>query len=88
MHRQLAEFRTWLEHNGFDPEDPALTIGHPQIGQVDLDRSFGTRDHLEIWQQLEDHLDVLEIRTSSCCARYDYHWSDADYIYRMIGDSI
>ena len=88
MPQQLAEFRGWLEANGFDPEDPELTIGHPQIGQVDLDRSFGTRDHFEIWQQLNHHLDVAEVRSSRARCSYDYHWKDADYIRRMTGDNV
>ena len=86
MHRQLAEFRAWLEDNGFDPYDPALTIGHPQIGQVNLDRSFGTRDHFEIWRILKEHLDVAEVRTGQQRQTYDYHWQDADYITHMTGD--
>ena len=86
MHQHLAEFRTWLEVNGFDPDDPALTIGHPQVGQVDLERSFGTRDHGKIWTQLSDHMDVLEVRTTTSSATYGYHWADTDYITLMIGD--
>lgn len=88
MHRQLKEFRVWLATNGFDPEDPALTIGHPQIGQVNLQRSFGTRDYDKIWQILIQHLDVAEVRTSRHTQAYDYHWSDRDYIRRMTGDAI
>jgi len=76
---RLQDFRDWLRHNGFDPEDPALTIGHPQLGQVDLDRSFGTHDAQEIWQQLGDHLDVVSVTTGTASARYEYHWADADY---------
>jgi len=83
--RQLAQFREWLARNGFDPEDPSLTIGHPQIGQVDLDRSFGTRTYDQIWRQLSTKLDVYQIRTSDCSATYDYHWSDADYDQQQIG---
>jgi hypothetical protein len=81
---QLAEFRAWLTRNGFDPNDPSLTIGHPQIGQVDLFRSFGTRSHDQIWAQLSTQLDVYQIRTSSAQATYDYHWSDADYDLQQI----
>jgi len=87
MHQQLHEFRTWLEANGFDPDDPSLTIGHPQIGQVDLVRSFGSHDHSQVWQQLYDHLDVAAVHTSRCSAEYDYCWSDADYIHRMTGET-
>lgn len=88
MHQQLADFRIWLEQNGFDPDDPALTIGHPQIGQVDLGRSFNTDDVFTIWEILSQNLDVIEVHTSRCSQRYDYHWSDADYINRMIGENI
>jgi len=82
--QQLAEFREWLARNGFDPDDPALTIGHPQIGQVDLSRSFGARSYDQIWAQLSARLDVYQIRTSSAQATYDYHWSDADYDQQQI----
>ena len=81
---QLAEFRTWLARNGFDPDNKSLTIGHPQVGQVDLERSFGTRDYEQIWAQLSARLDVYQIRTSSAQATYDYHWSNADYDQQQI----
>lgn len=82
---QLAEFRTWLLANGFDPNDKSLTIGHPQVGQVDLARSFGTTSYSEIWRQLSTKLDVYKIRTSSAEATYNYSWSDADYAEQQIG---
>lgn len=82
--RQLAEFREWLILNGFDPEDPTLTIGHPQVAQVDLTASFGTEDYRYIWARLTDHLDVLSIKTSSAAAEYKYTWTDADYIEQQI----
>ena len=82
--RQLAEFREWLARNGFDPADKSLTIGHPQVAQVDLQRSFGTEDYQAIWVQLAQHLDVVAIRTSNAQATYDYRWSDADYIEQQI----
>jgi hypothetical protein len=76
---QLAEFRTWLERNGFDPDDASLTIGHPCIGQVDLLRSFGTYNWQMIYSQLLAHQDVYQIRTSTTQATYNYRWSDPDY---------
>ena len=82
--QQLAQFREWLAGNGFDPDDPTLTIGHPQVGQVDLSRSFGTQSYDQIWRQLSTKLDVYQIRTSDCSATYDYHWSDPDYIEQQI----
>ena len=82
--QQLRDFRQWLENNGFDPDDKNLTIGHPQVGQVDLIRSFGTQVYTDIWAQLSTKLDVYKIRTSSAEATYNYRWSDADYIERQI----
>jgi hypothetical protein len=86
MIEDLDRFRIWLEDNGFEPDDPALTIGHPQIGQVDLYRSFGTRDHFAIWPVLASHLDVWEVATSRHRCQYPYHWSDPDYIAYMTGE--
>ena len=82
--QQLAEFREWLARNGFNPDDRSLTIGHPQVGQVDLQRSFGTTDYQAIWAQLSKHLDVYSVRTSSATAIYNYSWSDPDYAEQQI----
>jgi hypothetical protein len=75
----LTEFRSWLVNNGIDPDDKSLTIGHPQVGQVDLMRSFGTTNYQEIWMQLNQHLDVYKIQTSTCEATYTYTWADSNF---------
>jgi hypothetical protein len=75
----LQNFRTWLINNNFDPDDKSLTIGHPQIGQVNLLSSFGTTDYKKIWDQLANYQDVYKVRTSSAEATYTYCWSDPDY---------
>jgi hypothetical protein len=82
--KQLAEFREWLVANGFDPKDKTLTIGHPQVGQVDLIRSFGTEDYQKIWAQLNTRLNVYSVRTSQARAVYEYSWSDSDYMQQQI----
>lgn len=84
QNEKLNAFREWLTVNGFDPEDPGLTIGHPQVGQVDLQRTFGTMKYQEIWVALNKHLDVYSISTTDHKAVYDYHWSDPDYIDRQV----
>lgn len=81
---RLAEFRAWLEQNGFDPEDKSLTIGHPKVAQVNLLKSFGTTDYEKIWGQLAHHLDVYKIQIGNIEATYTYNWSDADYAARQI----
>lgn len=82
--KELAEFRTWLIENEFDPDDKSLTIGHPKVAQVDLMRSFGTTDYNIIWNQLADHLDVYKIRINHIEATYEYRWSDPDYQQQQI----
>jgi hypothetical protein len=82
--KQLAEFKDWLLTNGFDPEDKSLTIGHPQIGQIDLVRSFGTENYEEIWAKLNTHLNVCSICTDSAFAEYSYNWTDLDYAQQQI----
>lgn len=81
---RLEEFREWLQVNGFNPDDQSLTIGHPQVGQVDLARSFGTQDVNEIWSVLDRHLDVHSVKTQHEHAVFDYHWSDSDFCERQI----
>jgi len=82
--QQLAEFRIWLKANGFDPTDPGLTIGHPKVAQVDLQRSFGTEDYQAVWNQLNTRLNVTAVRTSQSHAEYPYHWADPDYALQQI----
>jgi hypothetical protein len=81
---QVQNFRSWLSHNGFDPDAPELTIGHPKIGQVDLEASFGTQDHATMVKMLANYTDVFAIRTNDASAEYPYHWSDRDYQHRQI----
>jgi hypothetical protein len=75
----LQNFRTWLINNNFDPDDKSLTIGHPQIGQVNLLSSFGTTDYKKIWEQLANYQDVYKVQTRTAGATYTYRWSDPDY---------
>ena len=82
--KKIADFRAWLVDNGFDPEDRSLTIGHPQVAQVNLTKTFGTLDYNQIWQQLAGRLDVYKIRTSDAKATYNYCWSNPDYAEQQI----
>ena len=70
MIQELSNFKEWLIHNGFDPEDKSLTIGHPKCGQVDLRKSFRTENYRRIWDILGDHLDVFSIKTSDAYNEY------------------
>jgi pyruvate,water dikinase len=82
--KTLEDFRTWLIKNNFDPDDKKLTIGHPQVGQVDLIRTFKTDNYKHMWTELEKRLNVYSIKTSQASAIYDYQWDDANYIELQI----
>lgn len=82
--QKLSEFKTWLVKNGFDPEDKSLTIGHPQVGQVDLERSFGSSMWQRIWPTIAKHMDVYQVSTSSRSCVFDYKWSDSDFVDRQL----
>ena len=84
MKNKLTEFRQWLIANKFDPDDKSLTIGHPQVGQVDLVDSFNTTDYKKIWKLLGSHLDVYSISTSDAYTEYNYTWYDKDYADQQI----
>jgi len=87
MQKELNDFKEWLIHNGFDPEDKSLTIGHPKCAQVDLNKTFGTGDYKVIWNILLNYLDVFSIKTSNSYNEFNYHWSDDNYKQQQI-DSV
>ena len=82
--RDIKEFKEWLITNGFNPEDKSLTIGHPQVGQVNLVDSFKTDNYEGIWKILNQHLDVFSIKTSDAYCEYPYSWADDDYMQQQI----
>ena len=81
---EIKEFKEWLVVNGFNPDDKSLTIGHPQVGQVNLNKTFGTDNYVDIWETLHKHLDVYSIKTSDAYCEYPYSWEDADYMQQQI----
>lgn len=82
--KNLIEFKEWLINNGFDPEDRSLTIGHPQVGQVNLEKTFHTTNYKHIWQQIEQHFDVYSVQTLDSSDCYEYHWSESNYQQQQI----
>jgi len=81
---QVNDFSNWLVNNGFDPHDPSLTLGYPQVAQVNLLETFSCADPDTVWNILSQHLDVKSIATSDASCEYDYHWKDVDYAEQQI----
>jgi hypothetical protein len=77
--KEQTEFREWLTRNGFDYNDPKLSLGHIKLGQINLEKSFGTQDFFEIIKQLSGHLDIYQIKTGDVTGTFDYVWSDDNY---------
>ena len=61
---EMDQYRTWLKDNGYDWQDPKLSLGYIKIGQVDLQRTFGTNaTFLEIYDRMSENLNITSIRT-------------------------
>jgi hypothetical protein len=62
--KEMEEYRAWLKDNGFDWQDPKLSLGYIKIGQVDLQRTFGTDASIhDVHKVMNDNLDITSIRT-------------------------
>jgi len=77
--REQREFNEWLIRNNMDPNDARLSLGYIKIGQVNLRKSFGTENFLDIIKKLSTHLDIYKIRACEVTGSFDYVWSDDNY---------
>lgn len=86
---EMSGFRTWLTRNGFDVHDSQYNYGYHPVGQVDLQKSFGTTDHIKVWPILSKYLDIYSIECDDgsgnvLCSVYPYTWTDPDYYKQQI----
>lgn len=77
-------FNSWLIKNGKDLNDTNLSLGYLPIGQVALEKSFGTTHYNDIWDILSSHLDIYKIEVDGISATYDFSWSDENYKQNQI----
>ena len=64
--QEMDEYRAWLKDNGYDWEDPKLSLGYIKIGQVDLQRTFGSSATFkEIYETMSNNLNITNIKTMS-----------------------
>lgn len=77
--KEQQQFREWLGRNGFDWEDPKLSLGYIKLGQVNLKKSFGNTDFFDIIKRVSKHLDIYQIKVDDVMDTYDYVWSDDNY---------
>jgi len=63
---EMDEYRAWLKDNNYDWEDPQLSLGYIKIGQVDLQRTFGSSATFkEIYDIMANNLNITNIKTMS-----------------------
>jgi hypothetical protein len=77
--QEQKQFREWLKRNGMDYNDPKLSLGYIKIGQVNLEKSFGTTDFFKIIDLISKHLDIFKIKIDNVECTFDYVWSDDNY---------
>jgi hypothetical protein len=77
--KEQQQFRGWLTRNGMDYNDPKLSLGYIKIGQVNLEKSFGTTDFFKMIDLISKHLDIFKIKIDNVECTFDYVWSDDNY---------
>jgi hypothetical protein len=77
--KDLDLFYNWLIKNNKDPDDPNLCNGYIPIGEIDLQKSFGSKNKFDIWEILSSHLDIYSIEVDGIKKTYEYCWTDASY---------
>lgn len=82
--KELTGFRDWLGRNGFDVNNSEYNYGYHPVGQVDLQKSFGTEDFKEVWPILSRYLDIYKISAGDASAVYNYNYTDRDYYEQQI----
>lgn len=79
-HDQLIDkFNLWLQENNLDPKNQFLSLGHLELGKVNLLSSFGTKDSIAIRNLLSNYLDIYKIEVDGISNTFDYCWTDYDY---------
>lgn len=81
---EIDGFTEWLRREGYDPADPALSLGYLEIAKIDLLKSFGTEDVDRIWDVMSNYLDIYSLRIGDDVAVYDYSWADPDHEEQQI----
>lgn len=76
----MDAYRKWLDENGYDWDEPRLSLGYIKIGQVDIQKCFGDSDVIEIHNKMRENLNITKIKTIS------NDTAECDYPYTLDGD--
>ena len=61
--KEMDGYRHWLEINGYDWDDPKLSLGYIKIGQVDLQLGFDNESFSQVYKEMKDNLNIKSIHT-------------------------
>jgi hypothetical protein len=75
---EIDSFKQWLADNGYDWEDAKLSLGYIKLGQIDLNKTFGNKNFLEIYETMINNLNIKSIKTSINC-EYPYTLDSEDW---------
>jgi hypothetical protein len=75
----IDDFKQWLINNKFDPDDLKLSLGYLSLGNVELQKSFGTTDEIQIRNILSNYLDIFKIEVDGVSNTFNYCWTDLNY---------
>ena len=82
--KEQEQFRQWLVDNKLSPLDPKLSLGYLDLGYIEMQRSFGTNNPEAIWKLMSSYLNIESISINGHTRKYDYCWTDMDYVQRQI----
>lgn len=61
--REMDEFRNWLKQNNYDWNDPKLALGYIKIGQIDMKLAFQDKSFVEVYNEMQNNLNIKSIHT-------------------------
>ena len=79
---EMDQYRAWLKSNGYDWDDPKLSLGYIKIGQIDMKLAFGDKKFLEVYDEMKDNLNITGIHiigTQSWQNLYNYTLGDDNW---------
>ena len=82
---EMEPYRKWLAENNYDWEDPKLSLGYIKLGQIDIYKTFGNRDIIEIHNIMSRNLNIKKIKINSeSIVECDYDYPLDDDNWRQI----
>ncbi len=78
--QEIKKYKEWLTDNGYDWNDPKLSLGYIKLGQVRLQDISHETDFLNVYEVMKDHLNISAITVTG---EQDI---TADYPYTLHSD--